>query len=711
MRYILRIFKNDLKGLFTNFFALVVAGGLCILPALYAWFNIYANWDPYANTGNVPIAVVNSDEGWVDSEGKNNNKGNDVVKQLKQKDSIGWVFLDTEEKAVNGVKSGKYYAALIIDNGFTYSMYNGVLDNLQNPKITYYVNDKKNAVATKITDSAASSVKNSLNEAYVEVAAEKAFSEANDAVKTLKEKESLDKFVNKIKKVDSSLKKYDKMITKLVKANEQLSIVAGSADSGIKKSQKKLTEGVKKLKDGQTKLTSTKNSFKAYSQNVSSTLSDVSGCLKAISKELEDAELAEDGKSLSDDVSNIQESASNLHKELGKLHTSVYYIIKDTNNENLRGVLDTISDMKTISKGMSKKVDTSKAAAVTENVVLSTRELLDNYASTVKKLQKMYDKQVVPQVTDLLDNMSQTLNTVQNLLTNLKNTTKSMQNVFKGTGKTLDTLNMSMEELQKAIKEARNKIEVFINKIENSPVEDKLALVVNFFAGDSATFGKFLAEPVKTKDVLIYGIENYGSGVAPFYTTLAIWVGMTILVSLIKVHAEPAEMEGIKPYQLFFGRYILLFTLSQIQTAIIVAGNLFVFRIQCKEKLAFWGAAAMASFTFSLLVYSLTIAFGDIGKAAAVIIMIIQIAGSGGTYPIEALPSFFRGVYIFFPFPYAIDAMRECIGGMYENDYYIYISELSIFCMASLVIGLVIRIPFIKLNHFIEHRMEDTELL
>ena len=121
--------------------------------------------------------------------------------------------------------------------------------------------------------------------------------------------------------------------------------------------------------------------------------------------------------------------------------------------------------------------------------------------------------------------------------------------------------------------------------------------------------------------------------------------------------------------------------------------------------------AALASLVFSLLIYSLTIAFGDIGKAIAVVVMVIQIAGSGGTYPIEALPSFFRGVYIFFPFPYSINAMRECIGGMYENTYLVCMLQLALFGVAALVIGLVIRIPFMKLNEFIEERMEDTKML
>ena len=234
---------------------------------------------------------------------------------------------------------------------------------------------------------------------------------------------------------------------------------------------------------------------------------------------------------------------------------------------------------------------------------------------------------------------------------------------------------------------------------------------MNLLSGNPEKLGSFFSEPVQVSDNYIYEIANYGSGVAPFYTTLAIWVGMTILVSLVKVHADAKGLGKLKPSQLYFGRYLTFFLLSQVQTFIIVLGDLYLLKIQCVHPVSFIVTGAVTSLTFSLLIYSLTISFGDIGKALAVVVMVLQIAGSGGTYPIEALPSFFRAVYIFFPFPYAINAMRECIGGMYENTLGKCYITLLLFGAASLVIGLVIRKPFIRFNHFIEKRMEDTEML
>ena len=184
-----------------------------------------------------------------------------------------------------------------------------------------------------------------------------------------------------------------------------------------------------------------------------------------------------------------------------------------------------------------------------------------------------------------------------------------------------------------------------------------------------------------------------------------------VLVSLIKVKAHEDGLEEPKPYELFLGRYLLFFVLAVVQAAITVWGNFYLLHIQCLYPRRFLFAAFVTSFTFSLLIYSLTISFGDVGKAAIVVLMVLQIAGSSGTYPIEILPAFYQKLYIFFPFPYAINAMREAIAGMYEHDYTLYLLRLLIFAAGALLLGLVIRLPFRKFAHFMERRMEDTEMM
>ena len=190
MADILRIFKRDMCGIFRNVLVLIIVIGLCVLPACMHGL-ISMQLGPYGNTGNIAIAVVNLDKGWTKNDSETVNMGDGVVESLKQKDTIGWKFVKSEEKAVEGVKSGRYYSALVIDEQFTYSMYHGVADNIENPRITYYLNDKKNAVATKITDSAASAVKSSINKQFIKVLAEQVFKETNVISDDMKEKDAV----------------------------------------------------------------------------------------------------------------------------------------------------------------------------------------------------------------------------------------------------------------------------------------------------------------------------------------------------------------------------------------------------------------------------------------------------------------------------------------------------------------------------------------
>ena len=150
MKNIIKIFCADFRRLSTNVVAVVVIMGLSVIPSLYAWFNILSNWDPYAQeaTSNLKIAVVSQDEG-TEVAGISMNIGDNVLSGLKENKTIGWVFPDTLEEATDGVYSGEYYAALVISKDFSKDMVSFMSGDVTHPKITYYENEKKNAIDAK----------------------------------------------------------------------------------------------------------------------------------------------------------------------------------------------------------------------------------------------------------------------------------------------------------------------------------------------------------------------------------------------------------------------------------------------------------------------------------------------------------------------------------------------------------------------------------
>lgn len=727
MKNIFRIFTTDLKGLMKNFFALVIAIGLCALPALYAWFNIYANWDPYANTGNIRIAVASLDKGWTNKDGEKLNMGGEIMDELREKDSIGWVFVDTENEALDGVYSGDYYAAVVIDSDFTYSMYNALADNLSNPKITYYENQKKNAVATKITDTAVSTLKSSINEQYIKAVTETVFQATNGISEEMADSNAVSNFVEKLRTVNSNLQGYSTMLDSFMKGNTLITEAANDAGSALDKSQEMVGNGIEQLQKGQSGVESTKASFNTFSEKVNTSLSQIDTSIQTISKDIADAQLGTKAGQLATDMEQVTKDAIELQKQIKDAQTNTSTLAGDSSSDStaeadkIKDILDKMNDRADSivagNAGVNAENTTSTvgtaAQEATEKQVESMLKSLANYSKTVNEINNLYQNELVPQMNNLMDSMSETLENVENMLTNLSSTMTSMNDIFGGVDTTLGALNTSLSQLKTVLDNTTAKLSDTLERLEGASESEQMDIIMELLAGDPETYSEFFSEPVAVEENYIYEIENYGSGVTPFYSVLAIWVGMTILVSILKVHADTKNLDltNVRPYQMFFGRYLLFLLLSQIQALIIVLGDIYLLKVQCLHPFEFWLTAAVSSLAFSMLIYALTIAFGDIGKAFAVVVMVIQIAGSGGTYPIEALPGFFRAVYIFFPFPYAINAMRECIGGMYQNTYAICLAELMIFAIAGLLIGLVIRIPFMGLNHYIEKRMEDTKML
>ena len=283
--------------------------------------------------------------------------------------------------------------------------------------------------------------------------------------------------------------------------------------------------------------------------------------------------------------------------------------------------------------------------------------------------------------------------------------------VLDATDDTVDSMDRSLLQLQKVLNSASDNIGDIIDKVNAADEDEKLQLLKDLLDGDPELYGKFFSSLVEVKTEEIYQVASYGAAMAPFYSVLAVWVGGVILVSILKTNADRKKFPGLSEAKYFFGRFLIFFLIGQIQAAVIVAGDIFLLDCQPVHPWLMWLSAAVTSLVFVMLIYALTLSFGDIGKAIVVVIMVVQIAGSSGSYPIEILPVIFSKIYRFFPFPYAINAMREALCGMYGHDYILYLGGLLVFGVLGIVIGLVVRRPFIGMTKFVSEKLEETEVL
>lgn len=687
MRNIWTVFKTDIRTLSKCFFACVVVVAIALLPSLYAWLNIYSNWDPYGNTGGISIAVASLDEGYTNEDGTYENKGDDVVADLREATSINWVIVDTEEAAKGGVESGDYYAAVVIDKQFSRNMFRMLTDWTGKPAITYYENAKKNAVATKITDTAVETLKRSISENYLEVVIDGIMEQSNLLAADLTADDP-----------EAAVKGVLYQAQDLLHAcGRMMDAFEAAGGSGVSESSAAALEAAvaninKNLPDG----AQLQQTAAEIQMQLNTALARVERALDRLNSAIENApDQKKTQQKLLDAADTMDKTADALETWAAGLEASG----TEAGKTQAEAARQTAAECRKTAKqlrALAESPDSADLLADCDALVKSLRTMVDRIPVTSKALQKELDT-VAGQVADTMEGMAA-----------LAGDAKAMKTAL---AETADAVGDTMALLRPATEKLLTSLESTIDDLEGLTTDEYMDTLVNILGGDPAVYGQYFPEMVQTSVNAVYPIANYGSAMTPFYTVLAIWVGGVILSSLIKIHARTEGLIDPKPAELYFGRYLFFFVLSQIQAAVIVTGDLYILKVQCLHPGMLYLTGALTAFTFSLLIYSLALSFGDVGKAIVVVIMVMQIAGSSGTFPIELLPAIYQKIYRFFPFPYAIDAMRECICGMYGNYYWQQIGFLLLFAAAALLIGLLVRRPFMGLNHFMEEKLEETELL
>ena len=682
MRNIWTVFKTDIRTLSKCFFACLVVVAIALLPSLYAWLNIYSNWDPYGNTGGISIAVASLDEGYTDEDGVYENKGEDVIADLREATSIHWVIVDTEDEAKEGVYAGDYYAAVVIDENFSRNMFRMLTDWTGKPAITYYENAKKNAVATKITDTAVETLKRSINENYLEVVIGGIMEQGNllAADLTADDPESAVKGV--LYQAQDLLRACGRMMDALE--------AAGGSGSGVDAAgiEAAVADINKNLPDG-SKLQQTAAQMQLQ---LHTALSKVERALERLEGAIEAAPVPEDVQT------QLKKAADDMDAAAASLETWAEGLQETYPAAAAQARAATAECRKLAAqlRALASSPDASDILNDCNALVRDLRAMADQIPVTGKALRQEIQT-AAGQVADAVEGL-------EDLRADAKSVKAALSETTDALGETAALLRPATEKLTASLSET-------IDELQGLTADEYMDTLLTVLGGDPAVYGQYFPEMVQTSVNAVYPIANYGSAMTPFYTVLAIWVGGVILSSLIKIHARTEGLIDPKPAELYFGRYLFFFVLSQIQAAVIVTGDLYILKVQCLHPGMMYLTASLTAFTFSLLIYSLAISFGDVGKAIVVVIMVMQIAGSSGTFPIELLPEIYQKFYRFFPFPYAIDAMRECICGMYGSYYWQQIGYLLLFAAAAQVIGLLVRRPFMGLNHFMEEKLEETELL
>ena len=669
--------------------AIIVA--ISILPALYAWVNIYANGNPYVNTGNIKIAVASNDPGIDLEDGTHVNMAAEVSDELKESTSIGWQFPETADAAIDGVVSGKYYAAIIFEDNFTYNMYHfeqALLDDRE--PLTFYENTKKNAVASKITETAAATLQENINTKYLETVFSIIFDETKEVSDDLESGDTAESAIEKLRQFRATLDSYDRAIGSFMSNSSSVQGAISGARSDLAdtraRNRQSIDEARKDLAAAQETIESLTSTTEERLDSIDAKLDRLEQAIKEIK-----------GKDplTPEQQQKVKDRTAELLADLEQLRTMIPDDSTLPSGETVGGAIDTM--IETV-KSLQENI---------ENLPDKTDEIL----AAIDTLRTLEKSVLRPGFKTMIESMSKTVSMLGPFIGNISNMLDGVDPVLSATGDTVDSMDITLGQLRKVFRSASDRIGEIIDEVENASEDERVEMLIDLLGGDSELYGKFFSSLVDVEIKEVYSVASYGAAMAPFYSVLAIWVGGVILVSILKTHADREKFPGLREGQYFFGRWILFFLMGQIQAAVIIAGDIFLLGCAPVHPGLMFLSAAVTSMVFVTLIYALTLSFGDIGKAIVVVVMVVQIAGSSGSYPIEILPEIFSKIYKFFPFPYAINAIREALCGVYGHDLLIYLAELLVFGVIGMVIGLVVRRPFIGINEFVSEKIEETEVL
>ena len=714
MRNILRVLRGDLRRMTASVVAIVTLMGLCIIPCLYAWFNIFSNWAPYDTdaTGRIRVAVANSDAG-AEVLGLRVNVGDKIIEALQSNDSIGWVFPDAADEALEGVWASEYYAALIIPEDFTQNTLSFLGGSLENPKLLYYENEKKNAIAPKITGKAKTAVQEQVNATFVETIATYVSDAASVLTASGYDPQTVLRSVSaQTEQLNNRLEDVNQVLraaSGLTGAAESLIGISGTlvsnANAVTQAGQSVLNAAGETVSDADTASGQTAAALQSLITQFNVDLGDLSDTLTIAFGDLNRYNdfVTNDLSARAALAAAYRDNAQTAANDLDTLGlTALSKGFSDLAARYGR-IYDRLSRLETVSEGGWDSVRSE------QQVILSEIAEAQTVVTTLGSAG-----------TEALESKLQTaLTAAQTAVNEASASLSGMGGSFQQLGAVLVSYNAALNALQdglvgtaqtvSGLQDRLNTVSALLERLSESEL---LGRLTGILSDDAETIASYLASPVQMNTEVIYEVREYGSAMAPFYTVLAQWVGALLAAVLLKVRIKrPEQYPGLRLWQSFFGRYGLFLFVGLAQGLIVSLGDLVYVGVQCLHPVRFVLAACLNGVCFTMINYALVFALENIGQALGVIVLVVQVAGAGGTYPVEVLPRVFQKLYPAMPFRYSMDAMRECVAGMYGRSYAKCMGALALFTLGAIAFGLALYWPAKWLNRLINESKARSEIM
>ncbi|HEY4600029.1 MAG TPA: YhgE/Pip domain-containing protein [Cerasibacillus sp.] len=748
------IFTEDWRNIITNWVVAVVIGGLIILPSLYAWFNIKASWDPYSQTDQIPVGVVNEDIG-ATIRGNDLDVGGELIDTLKENKSFEWHFLKREE-ALDDLEYGDLYAVIIIPKDLSEKLGSVVSDHPEKAHIDYYVNEKINAIAPKITGKGASVIAENISsqfvstvngvifdifneiglelekdlpninqfEEYVFMLEEKmpsikeqldqTYTDAEQAEKMLQKAEGALPEVERVTK--ESLQKVNNAKTTLQTVEEHwhtLAPIIKDTVHDVQKEMNQLEDYFTKVEDQPIDLNKVKEKMQHVDQQFSDGIKKLDNLIHTLeTKGQSEQHLRKQHQSLEKDLTALKEQLDHESQDT-KTIEQVIDLLQTTDHQSTQQITEDLKKFKGHLEQIQVNVNQLNDVIKTEKprveeTLRTIRQLTKQANQHLDKFLNEFAEKVEPKVNQVLKQAHQTLDKA---LTIIQDVQTALPEVKQMIGKVDKELKEGKDGLNQAINRfpvINNKVKELANRLRKINEEADLAEIINLLQNDPEAEQSFFAEPVVLHENKVFPIENYGTGMTPFYTVLAIWVGGLLLISVVTT--EGNRLDSYTFREAYFGRLYTFLSISLLQTLIVTVGDLYPIGVHAVNPVWFVVFGLYTSLIFMTIIYTLVSVLGDIGKAVAIVMLVLQIAGSGGTYPVVLLPEFFQKIHPFLPFTYAVGLMREAIGGIVWERVIHDILFLTLFAILALILGAFLKEPINKHSRELKNKSQESGL-
>ena len=727
MSNVWHLFRGDMRRLFSNAMNIIITVGLVVMPSIFAWYNIIACWNVFDNTGNLTVAVANVDDGYEsDLVPLRVNIGEQVVSALRANDEIDWTFT-TEEDAVDGAKSGRYYAAVVIPHDFSRVMLTFYSEDVHHAKIVYYANEKKSAIAPKITDRGADTVSYQVNEVFAETLSEVALSIAESLSRYADEADASGRIADLSAHVRTMGDQVDRMASVLT----LYSSLAGSAQSLVGESAQ-LVQAAQREADGlgstasqgAASAASLVDALRQAADGLSQALADGGQGFAAVSASV-DALFDAAATGSQDSVAALRGQADALEGQVSACRDIVAHLealreqvppeyaqALESAIARMNATIGLLENMRDTMGSAADKLEAGSADVQAERAEI--KRLADEAQQSAATMRDEFDANLKPGLQKLADEASSLVASVGSGLEGLRaagsglsDSAGSAAAVLGGAAEKIDA---TVGELHSASATLRD----LADGIDQALVAGDADLLREVLGSDTQVLSKALAAPVGIDRVAVFPVDNFGSAMAPLYTTLALFIGSLLILVVVKPTVPGrvrAQLVDPQPRQLFFGRFGVMAFLSLAQTTVMGLGNLLFLQVQVTHPLLFMLCFWLAGFVFTFLIYALVAAFANLGKAVAVLLLIIQVTGCGGSFPLQLLPPFIQGLSPWLPATHVVNAMRAAMFGTYGGDFWWEMGLLALFLIPAAIVGLVLRKPLAKFMSWYVEQVESSKLV